>query len=101
MKFNQRSTIAAAFDCGVRLQPGRGLFHHHLHKKTDGIFLAGSARGEMILNAFGQIAHREWEKLSDRWGHVKLGAFQIMPNHMHGILIIHPPVGATARGRPH
>ncbi|MBK8491294.1 MAG: hypothetical protein IPL49_10495 [Saprospirales bacterium] len=57
-------------------------------------------KGEMILNAFGQIAHREWEKLSDRWGHVELGAFQIMPNHMHGILIIHPPVGATARVAP-
>ena len=45
----------------------------------------------MYLNPLGEIAYREWEELPKRWKHLKLGAFQIMPNHMHGILMIHPP----------
>ncbi len=48
----------------------------------------------MILNPFGEIAYREWERLSERWPHVELGAFQVMPNHMHGVLVIHRPVSA-------
>lgn len=52
--------------------------------------------GEMWLNEFGQTAYREWEKLPERWPHVELGAFQVMPNHIHGIIIIRdiPAVGA-------
>lgn len=48
--------------------------------------------GAMILNEYGKIAHDEWEKLTDRFANVALDVFQIMPNHMHGILVL---VGAT------
>ena len=55
--------------------------------------------GEMILNEFGQMAYAEWEKLPRRWPHVELGAFQIMPNHTHGVIIIHDTiVGAPLAG---
>ena len=58
--------------------------------------------GEMKLNELGCIAHQAWAKLPERWPHLELGAFQIMPNHMHGILIIshHPPVRATLAVAP-
>jgi putative transposase len=46
---------------------------------------------EMQLNDFGKIAHDEWEKLPERWPHIALGAYQIMPNHMHGVLLINHP----------
>ncbi len=49
--------------------------------------------GEMHLNEYGKIAHDEWEKLPERFPNIQLGAFQIMPNHMHGIIEI-LPVGA-------
>jgi putative transposase len=56
-------------------------------------------KGEMILNEYGEIAYNEWEKLTERWPHIELGAFQIMPNHTHGIIIIHDvPVGAPLAG---
>lgn len=58
-------------------------------------FFGEVENGNMILNPFGEIAYREWEKLPDRWPHVELGAFQIMPNHIHGILLIHRPVSAV------
>jgi len=44
--------------------------------------------GEMILNDFGKIAHNEWEKLSERYPNVILDEFQIMPNHVHGIIVL-------------
>jgi REP element-mobilizing transposase RayT len=43
---------------------------------------------EMILNEYGQIAHDEWMKLPDRFPNIALDAFQIMPNHMHGIIAL-------------
>ncbi len=44
--------------------------------------------GTMILNEFGTIAFNEWTKLTKRFPNIQLGAFQIMPNHMHGIIEI-------------
>lgn len=42
--------------------------------------------GKMILNEFGKIAEEEWKKLSERYPRFKLDTFQIMPDHMHGII---------------
>jgi len=42
----------------------------------------------MILNGFGQIAYDEWIKLPDRFPNAALDVFQIMPNHMHGIIVL-------------
>jgi REP element-mobilizing transposase RayT len=42
--------------------------------------------GEMILNEFGLIAYNEWIKLAERFSNFELDVFQIMPNHMHGII---------------
>ena len=44
--------------------------------------------GEMILNDYGQIAFDEWIKLSERFTNFELDVFQIMPNHMHGIILL-------------
>ena len=44
--------------------------------------------GEMILNDFGEIAHNEWGNLSKRYRNVSLDVFQIMPNHIHGIIVL-------------
>ena len=46
---------------------------------------------EMILNEYGQIAFDEWMKLIERFSNFELDVFQIMPNHVHGII----RVGAT------
>jgi REP element-mobilizing transposase RayT len=42
----------------------------------------------MQLNELGKIAHDIWEEIPNKFPFVKLGNFIIMPNHMHGILII-------------
>lgn len=43
---------------------------------------------EMELNELGKIAYRNWENIPNQFPYVELGSFVIMPNHMHGILII-------------
>ena len=50
---------------------------------------------EMKMNAFGQIAFEEWRKLPDRFPNVELDVFQIMPNHIHGILLLTVGAGFT------
>ena len=54
------------------------------------------ATGEMHLNAFGQIAAQQWQRLPTRFACLELGAFVVMPNHVHGILILHDPCTGTA-----
>jgi len=44
--------------------------------------------GEMIINYFGKIAFEEWQNLSERYPNIVLDVFQIMPNHIHGIISI-------------
>jgi len=43
---------------------------------------------EMILNKSGTIAYNEWINLADRFPNFELDVFQIMPNHMHGIIVL-------------
>ncbi|MDQ3004419.1 MAG: transposase [Chloroflexota bacterium] len=43
---------------------------------------------EMMLSSFGLVAKQQWEKLPGRFPNIELGTFVIMPNHMHGIIVI-------------
>ena len=51
---------------------------------------------EMVFNEYGEQAYNEWEKLSERYPGIAFDIFQIMPNHIHGIIEIqNSNVGAT------
>jgi putative transposase len=45
--------------------------------------------GEMRLNEWGRIAAESWQWLGQQYPYVSLDAWVIMPNHMHGIIVIH------------
>ena len=49
---------------------------------------------EMILNEYGKITYDEWGKLTERFHNFELDVFQIMPNHIHGIIALNDIVGA-------
>jgi REP element-mobilizing transposase RayT len=57
---------------------------------------------EVQLNAEGHIVEASWHDLLEHYGHVRLDAFIIMPNHAHGIIILddYPDVGAGLRPAP-
>ena len=44
--------------------------------------------GEMRLNGSGETARRCWEDIPDHFPLVELDAFVIMPNHIHGVIVI-------------
>ena len=42
----------------------------------------------MILNEAGRTIQPVWEDLPQRFPTIVLDVFQLMPNHLHGILVI-------------
>ena len=47
--------------------------------------------GEMRLNQLGEIAHQHWAALTSHFTDLELDAFVIMPNHLHGLPVLHNP----------
>ena len=63
----------------------------------------GSVRdGEMELNEAGRLVLAAWEDLPAHYAHVGLDAFVVMPNHIHGIIVLRtiPTVGAGFKPAP-
>ncbi len=46
-------------------------------------------KGEMMPNECGRVAAEGWGWLPRQYGWVELDAWTVMPNHLHGIVIIH------------
>jgi REP element-mobilizing transposase RayT len=44
--------------------------------------------GKVCLNDLGEIVREEWLRIQELRPSVRLGDFEIMPNHIHGIIII-------------
>jgi REP element-mobilizing transposase RayT len=42
--------------------------------------------GQMVLNAAGKMVEEWWNKIPEKFQDIKLGEFQIMPNHFHAIV---------------
>lgn len=54
-------------------------------------------QNEMQLNEFGLIAQSVWQNLPLRYHHLELDEFVVMPNHIHGILIINENAAAGVK----
>lgn len=49
------------------------------------------SNGKMILSGAGVLADVFWHEIKNHHKYVELDAFVVMPNHIHGILIINKP----------
>ena len=58
------------------------------------------ADGEVRFNEAGRLIGKFWESLPDRFAGIALDLFVVMPNHIHGVIAIDPPVGAPLVGAP-
>jgi putative transposase len=54
--------------------------------------------GEMQLNRWGEIAAQTWKWLAEQYWYVALDEWVVMPNHLHGIIIIVDNLDSTAVG---
>jgi putative transposase len=55
-------------------------------------YFGNIADGKMELSETGKIAQRFWVEIPIHFPFVKLGEFVVMPNHVHGIIIIDKPI---------
>ena len=62
-------------------------YRHHFF----GEIIMGEFEQEMDLNKIGKIADQYWEEIPDHFPIIELGKYVVMPNHVHGILIIDNP----------
>ena len=56
--------------------------HDHEH------YFGGIVDDEMVLSDIGKIAWRFWGEIPNHFPFVILNAYVVMPNHLHGIIII-------------
>ncbi len=70
-------------------QPGAYFITICTHQKE--CMFGNVVSGEMVLNEFGKIAMNHWRLLGDRFPNTFIDEYVIMPNHMHGIIIINEP----------
>lgn len=54
--------------------------------------------GYVELNLIGKMVFNEWYEMMKRFPSIDLDKFIVMPNHIHGIIIINNPVGAPLVG---
>ena len=63
--------------------------------------LLGEVVGAAVaLSAYGQIADDWWNDLPRRFPNLDLDGWVVMPNHMHGIIVLGEPVAQTTDGKP-
>src|ERR1700690_1572177 len=55
--------------------------------------------GGMQYSEKGQIAYECWRAIPDHFPKTELGAFVIMPNHVHGIIILHEDAASAYENR--
>ncbi len=53
---------------------------------------------KMVLSETGNIAQQYWLAIPTHFAFIELGAFVIMPNHVHGILIFNNPENSQTSG---
>jgi len=53
---------------------------------------------KMELSATGEIAEKMWFEIPNHHEYVELGEFVVMPNHVHGIILLNKPVDVVGTG---
>ena len=82
-KHHRRSIRLKEYDYG---QPGAYFVTICIHRH---VCLFGEVvEGQMHLNEYGRIVYQQWKSLPRHFPNVLLDAFVVMPNHMHGLIVI-------------
>ncbi|WP_026735286.1 transposase [Fischerella sp. PCC 9605] len=64
----------------------------------DRFYLFGDViSGEVQLSAIGEIAQQFWADIPNHFAHTHIDAYAIMPNHIHGIVVIDRPPDVETR----
>lgn len=61
-------------------------------------FFGKIINGKMILNIYGRIVQQSWLDLPNHYKNCHLGQFIVMPNHIHGIVVIKNDIFPVGNG---
>jgi REP element-mobilizing transposase RayT len=64
------------------------------------MFFGDVDENEAWLSPVGEIARQHWADIPTHFGHARLDEFVVMPNHVHGIVIIEDPGVEASDVRP-
>lgn len=73
-----------------------GAYFVTLYTQNRDCLLGEVIDGQMALNPFGEMVEADWRDLSNYYPHVRLDAFVVMPNHVHGVIRLTDPIPITA-----
>ena len=61
-------------------------------------FFLGKAANEIIcLSPLGEVAEKCWTAIPNHFKHVELDEYRVMPNHIHGVLVVNEFKDCTRR----
>ena len=79
-------------NCSVRLQSWNygwdGIYSVTICTGNREEYFGKIQQNKMCLNEIGTIAYKYWQEIPQYFPHMILDAFVIMPNHLHGIVMI-------------
>ncbi len=82
-KYRIKSTRLQNWDYG-----SNGMYFITICTQNREHFFGEIIDGKMQLTEIGKMAEKYWHEIPEHFPFVKLGEFVVMPNHMHGIIII-------------
>jgi len=66
----------------------KGYYYITICTKNRKCYFGDIIDNEMVLSKIGKTAYHYWQEIPNHFSFVQLDEFVIMPNHMHGIIII-------------
>ncbi len=82
-KHHRRSIRLGGYDYS---QPGAYFITLCTHNRQ--CLFGDVVNGKMVLNGYGKIVEHCWLEIPQHFEHVELDEYVVMPNHIHGIIII-------------
>ena len=72
---------------------GGGLYFVTLCTKNRQPLFGTMQNGKSVLSEGGRVAEKCWQAIPEHFPNVEAGAFVAMPDHVHGIIRMHPAEG--------
>jgi len=91
-KYHRRSVRLPGFDYAQA-----GAYFVTICTQERACLFGAAVDGQIRLNDAGRMVQATWEGLPEHYPGVDVDAFVVMPNHVHGIIVL---VGAAPCGRP-
>lgn len=89
-KYRIPSARAAWWDYG-----DSGAYFVTICTKGKGHFFGKISEKQLVVTKTGELAAHLWHEIPHHFPYAQLGAFIVMPNHIHGIIIIEKPISAV------